>query len=339
MSKPLFFILSLLLVLTLGFYLLYNGGLTDWLIKASWFPAVFMLISLLAGLSIYFGNLWIEKVGTKNESRYTLLLLLIWGSLTAYSYGIGSLVSSAIGDGSENLSDGLALKGSIVGLILAILIVWINYSWISYARFSKNTIQHLRNERAKEELQYKLLRSQLTPHFLFNSFNTASNLIASHPEQAEDYIRKLAFNFKHLVKNGIQALNTLEKELEIVENYMHLMKVRYGEKVILEQRIKQEVVQNCIPSLAIQLLVENALKHNVASLDNPLKILITADQKQVVVTNTITRAPGQIHSTGIGLKNLTGRYSLYGNKLPTLHRSEHCFYVNLPYISNSTSKR
>ncbi|WP_057937995.1 sensor histidine kinase [Algoriphagus resistens] len=339
MSKPLSFILSLLLVLALGFYLLYNGGLIDWLTKASWFSGAFLLISILAGLSIYFGNLWFKRIETKHGNRYALLLLLIWGSLMAYSYGIGQMVNRALGDGLENRSDGLALKGSIVGLILAILIVWINYSWISYARFSKKTIQHLRNERTKEELQYKLLRSQLTPHFLFNSFNTASNLIASHPEQAENYIRKLAFNFRHLVKNGIQALNTLEKELEIVENYMHLMKVRYGEKVILEQRIKQEVVQNCIPALAIQLLVENALKHNVASLDNPLKILITADQKQVVVTNTITHAPGQISSTGVGLKNLKGRYSYYGNMLPTIHSSEHCFYVNLPYISNSTSQR
>ncbi|SFU20083.1 Histidine kinase [Algoriphagus locisalis] len=335
MSRTLSLLLSFLLVLSLGIYLLYNGGLIVWLGTASWYQGAFLLISLLAGLGIHLGSrvlkrnpLWEQG----NESLYIILFLLIWGILSGYSYLLEFLVNDVLKESIAENGRGLVLKGSVVGLILAIIIVWINYSWIAYAQFSKKTIQHLRNERNKEELQYKLLRSQLTPHFLFNSLNTASNLIATNPDQAESFIRKLAYNFKHLIKNGIQPLNSLEQELKIVENYMHLMKVRYGDKVILENRIKSEALDHQLPALAIQLLVENALKHNVASQEHPLKITITADRDKVVVNNSITRKPEQIPSIGIGLNNLKARYKLYGKQQISIQESQACFYVNLPFI-------
>ena len=341
MSRALSVFLSFLLILSLGSYLLYNGGLIDWLVKAPWFQGAALLISLTAGLGIHFGSSAIKKDSSwdqGNESLYILLFLLTWGTLSFYSYLLESLMTYGIGENDLGIGKGLTLKGSIVGLIISILIVWINYSWIAYAQFSKNTIQQLRNERNKEELQYKLLRSQLTPHFLFNSLNTASNLIATNPDQAENFIRKLAYNFKHLIKNGIQPLNSLEQELKIVENYMHLMNVRYGEKVILEKRIKPEALRQQLPALAIQLLVENALKHNVASQEQPLKITITADQDKVVVNNTITRKPEQIPSIGIGLTNLKARYNLYGNQQISIQESQACFFVNLPFIFPSIPK-
>ena len=335
MSRALSVLLSFLLILSLGIYLLYNGGLITWLGTAPWYQGAALLLSLIAGLGIHFGSAVIKKNPSweqGNESLYILLLLLTWGILSIYSYLLENLMSYGLGESNLIIGHGLTLKGSIVGLILAILIVWINYSWIAYAQFSKNTIQHLRNERNKEELQYKLLRSQLTPHFLFNSLNTASNLIATNPDQAESFIRKLAYNFKHLIKNGIQPLNSLEQELKIIENYMHLMNVRYGDKVILEKRIKTEALPHQLPALAIQLLVENALKHNVASQEHPLKITITADQDKVVVNNTITRKPEQIPSIGIGLTNLKARYKLYGKQQISIQESQANFYVNLPFI-------
>lgn len=340
MSRALSVLLSILLILSLGIYLLYNGGLIARLGIASWHQGAILLISLIAGLGIHFSGVVVKKNPTweqGNESLYILLLLLTWGIFGVYSFLLESLMSYELAE-SEIIGLGLTLKGSIVGLILAILIVWINYSWIAYSQFSKNTIQHLRNERNKEELQYKLLRSQLTPHFLFNSLNTASNLIATNPDQAESFIRKLAYNFKHLIKNGIQPLNSLEHELKIIENYMHLMNVRYGDKVILEKRIKPEALHNQLPALAIQLLVENALKHNVASQEHPLKITITADQDKVVVNNTITRKPEQIPSIGIGLTNLKARYKLYGKQQISIQESQACFYVNLPFIFSNSAK-
>ncbi len=241
------------------------------------------------------------------------------------------------GENLELLNGSLAVKGGIISLILSLLIIWIDYSWFAFARYSSETIHKMRENRNKKELQFKLLRSQLTPHFLFNSLNTASHLVSKQPEQAEEFIRKLAFNFTNLLRNGIQPLNTLEREMEIIDNYMHLMKVRYGEKVILEKRIKQGVSANFLPALGIQLLVENALKHNVASLECPVRIIITADDEQVVVANTLTQKPSNSDSMGIGLQNLRERYLHYGSAVPTIDHSKDFYGVRLPYVSQNTT--
>src|SRR5690606_15927115 len=203
-------------------------------------------------------------------------------------------------------------------MVLRLLLIWSDYSWFAFAGYSKETIHRLRATRGKQELQFNRLRSQLTAHVLDNALNTAPPVVAVYPDQAEEFIRKLAFNCTKLNRNGIQPLNTHAREMEIVDNYMHLMEVRYGDKVVLEKRIKAGTEGHFLPALAIQLLVENALKHNVASLDSPLKIMVTADQMQVVVTNTVTHKPENIESTGIGLQNLRERYLHYGRSTPSI---------------------
>jgi len=342
MEKSLPFLFSLILVGSLGLYLHYDGRMLEGFASASWHQGVLLFMTIVASLVMSFAYIHVSRNQSWDKGyvlRSIYIFVVIWSVLALYSYGVEELLTLEFGERLEMLNKSLTTKGSLVALILAIVIVWIDYSWFAYAVYSKETIGHLRNERKKEELQFKLLRSQLTPHFLFNSLNTASNLIANQPGQAEEFIRKLAFNFTNLTKNGLQPLNTLQQELEIIENYMHLMHIRYGEKVILEQRIKSCVLQRYLPALGIQLLVENALKHNVASLDTPLKIIITADHEQVAVANTITQKPQNIQSTGVGLANLTARYQHHNGKSPRIYQSEGFYYVCLPYITPTTGKR
>lgn len=342
MEKSLSVLFSLILVGSLGLYLHYDGGMLAGFAIVSWHQGVLLLMTVSASLILSFAYIQI----TRNQSwdkgyvlRSIYIFAVIWGGLALYSYGVEELLGHELGEKLEMLNKSLTTKGILIALILAVVIVWIDYSWFAYAVYSKETIGHLRNERKKEELQFKLLRSQLTPHFLFNSLNTASNLIVNQPEQAEEFIRKLAFNFTNLTKNGLQPLNTLKQELDIIENYMHLMHIRYGRKVVLEQRIKPCALQRYLPALGIQLLVENALKHNVASLEIPLKIIITADHEQVAVANTITQKPQNIQSNGVGLANLTARYQHHNGKPPRIYQSEGFYYVCLPYITPTTGKR
>jgi two-component system LytT family sensor kinase len=345
-EKILTFLISVTLIAALTLYLFYHVGLISWMQEATadrWIVLVFA-ISFTA-LVISQGYSFIVQVKPWDQGHLTrsfALLTILTGILAAYSYFLDVMVKKWLLGYDEiaaSLSGSLLLKGALVSLILSLLIIWIDYSWFAFARYSKETIHRLRANRNKKELQFNLLRSQLTPHFLFNSLNTASHLVTVHPDQAEDFIRKLAFNFTNLVRNGIQPLNTLAREIEIVDNYMHLMKVRYGDKVVLEKRIKPGTEDQFLPALAIQLLVENSLKHNVASLDVPLKIMITADQKQVVVTNTITHRPENIESTGIGQQNLRDRYLHYGRQKPTISQSGGFYEVRLPFITLTNTDR
>lgn len=345
-EKLLFFLLATALTACLTAYLFYHVGLISWLSELSpkqW--GMLALMSGLAGLVLSQGYLFVVRVCPWEQGHLTrsvVLLSLLTGTLAAFSYFLDGRVKGwllGFDEVAASLSGSLLVKGSLVGMILSLLVIWIDYSWFAFARYSKQTIQGLRSTRTKKELQFNLLRSQLTPHFLFNSLNTASYLATSHPDQAEVFIRKLAYNFTHLIQNGSQALNTLERELEIVDNFMHLMNVRYGDKVVLEKRIKPATSECLLPALAIQLLVENALKHNVASLDIPLKIMITVDQLQVVVTNTRTSKPEKVESTGIGLKNLRERYRFFGKSLPVISQTEAFYEVRLPFVNPTDTDR
>ena len=345
-EKLLSFLISVALTAALTFYLFYHVGLVSWMREASvnrW--SVLALAISFTGLVISRGYSFIVQVRPWDQGHVTrsfALLTILTGTLTAYSYFLDVMVKKWLLGYDEiaaSLSGSLILKGALVSMILSLLIIWIDYSWFAFARYSKETIHRLRATRDKQELQFNLLRSQLTPHFLFNSLNTASHLVAVYPDQAEEFIRKLAFNFTNLIRNGIQPLNTLAREMEIVDNYMHLMKVRYGDKVVLEKRIKAGTEGHFLPALAIQLLVENALKHNVASLDAPLKIIVTADQMQVVVTNTITHLPENIESTGIGQQNLRDRYLHYGRQRPSISQTGGFYEVRLPYITQTETAK
>lgn len=341
-DKLLYFCLAVTLVTCLTGYLFYQVGLISWSKDLSWIQwSILVGMIASAGLLISQGYYFVIQVRPWDQGHVTrslALLIILTGTLTGYSYFLDVMVKDWLINQDEittTLSGNLMLKGALVSLILSLLILWIDYSWFAFARYSKETIHQLRNTRHKKELQFNLLRSQLTPHFLFNSLNTASHLTSTHPEQAEEFIRKLGFNFTNLIRNGIQPLNTLGRELEIVDNFMHLMKVRYGNKVILEKRIKTGTESNFLPALGIQLLVENALKHNVASLEAPLKIMITADQHQVVVTNKITHKPENIQSSGIGQQNLKERYLHYGRSIPSISESGGFYEVRLPYITQT----
>ncbi|MBN7811371.1 histidine kinase [Algoriphagus sp. H41] len=345
-EKLLSFLLAAALTACLTAYLFYHVGLISWMRELSatqWVTLAGMIIG--AGLLISQGYRFIIQVRPWDQGHVTrsmALLTILTGTLAAYTYFLDVMVQDWLLDLGENTSPStgsLLLKGGLVSLILSLLIIWIDYSWFAFARYSKETIHRLREERNKKELQFNLLRSQLTPHFLFNSLNTASYLATSHPDQAEEFIRKLAFNFTNLIRNGIQPLNSLERELEIVDNYMHLMKVRYGDKVLLEKRVKAGMEAKLLPALGIQLLVENAMKHNVASLESPLKIMITAEQQQVVVTNTLTQKPEKVESTGIGLRNLKERYLHHGRAIPTVSQQGGFYEVHLPYVTPKDSQR
>lgn len=345
-EKLLSFLISAALTAVLTFYLFYHMGLISWMRETSssqW--GVLLLAAACSGLFISQGYSFIVKVRPWDQGHATrslALLTILTGTLTVYSYFLDVMVKSwllGFDDVSASLSGSIVLKGALVSLMLSLLIIWSDYSWFAFARYSKETIHRLRATRNRKELQFNLLRSQLTPHFLFNSLNTASHLAGVYPDQAEEFIRKLAFNFTSLIRNDIQPLNTLQQELEIIDNYMHLMKVRYGDKVILERRIKSGTESNYLPALGIQLLVENAIKHNVASVEAPIKIMVTADQTRVVITNTITHQPENVQSTGIGLQNLRERYRYYGRALPSISETGGFYEVRLPYITPTDAVR
>jgi two-component system, LytTR family, sensor kinase len=330
------------LVLTgLHYYLIYSIGAKVAIESLDEMNKGVMVINIaVTSLILLFSYLRLAKTlsfkkfpGLRFSLTYGMNLFLILASVFLFSYYLQEVFAET----NVFPSDGFKfyrLNGVIVSIILCLLFSLGDFSWYTYYRFEAETLSKLRETRRRKELQFEVLKEQLTPHYLFNSLNTASNLITAEPQQAELFLRKLGNNFQFLVEHSKEPLNTLENELEIVNSYFHLMKVRFGEKIKLTIEVDKDLLKNKIPSLGMQMLVENAFKHNTASMDKPVEVLIKADKKGIVVENNKTTPPATVHSTGTGLKNLVERYEYLSEDKVRVFHSINFYSVTLPYVKS-----
>jgi hypothetical protein len=188
------------------------------------------------------------------------------------------------------------------------------------------------------QMQYEALASQVNPHFLFNSLNTLSALIREHQdENALKYINKLSDIFRYTLYASNQSLKTLQEELEIIDAYRYLLKIRYEDSLSFRFRIDEKYRSYLLPNLSLQLLIENTIKHNEVSADRPLVIdIYTTGDDRIAVSNRIQQKWNDSHSPGIGLKNLNKRYRLLFTKEITVENDGVHFTVKLPLIHENS---
>jgi ligand-binding sensor domain-containing protein len=216
-------------------------------------------------------------------------------------------------------------------LILILLIAGVYL----YIRFREKRLKR-RQEAMREKIrfQFENLKSQINPHFLFNSFSTLIALIDQNQNTAIEYVEELSNLFRTLLEYKDQELIMLNEELSIVNNYYNLQKKRYGSN--LQLQISKEKLQENImlPPLTLQLLIENAVKHNVVSKEHVLKIEIYTDQpsEYLFVENNRHKKNEPVSSTGIGIRNIIDRYNLLTDKKIQIIQSEEFFKVGLPFI-------
>lgn len=193
-------------------------------------------------------------------------------------------------------------------------------------------VDQLDQERTNAELE--ALRNELDPHFIFNSLNTLNHLILHNPLQAHSFNNKLAQVYKYFLINRHKQLVSLPDELEFMENYFYLLQIRHDDKLNIQLDIKPPDSSVLIPPCALQILLENAIKHNSFTTAEPLTIRIQQNGQSLKVSNDVKPKPYPAHSTGIGLKNLSSRYRILCKKDIKVERSGSVFSVRLPLITN-----
>lgn len=181
--------------------------------------------------------------------------------------------------------------------------------------------------------QFEALKNQLNPHMLFNSLNTLYSLIRESPEKAQEYLSELSKVMRYTLQKDNESHSiTLNEEMEFVHSYIYLLKMRYEDNLIFNFNIDETAVNRQIPKMAIQMLIENAVKHNEISNRHPLKIDITTKSDFIEVSNNLQLRRGTVSSTGIGLNNLSTRYKLLYKKDIEIIETEKRFSVILPLI-------
>lgn len=188
--------------------------------------------------------------------------------------------------------------------------------------------------RERIRFQFENLKSQINPHFLFNSFSTLIALIDQNQQAAIEYVEELSNLFRTVLEYKDQDLISLREELTIIDNYYNLQKKRYGANLNLEIEKLADEEKIMVPPLTLQLLIENAIKHNIVSKDYPLEIRIFADLKEqyLFVENNLQPIKEEIKSTGIGIKNIVDRYHLLSDRKIQISKTELNFTLGLPFI-------
>ncbi|MBO0935846.1 histidine kinase [Fibrella sp. HMF5335] len=190
-----------------------------------------------------------------------------------------------------------------------------------------------RMEQEKVEVQIRGLQAQVNPHFLFNSLNSLSALIEDDTERAGLFLDELSSVYRYLLRSNDQILTSLAAELAFSRSYCHLLQTRHGSALRVEWQVDTPLLTRQIPPLTLQLLLENAVKHNIALPDQPLHIAITTDdQERLQVRNNVQRKSVRVASPGLGLANILSKYQMLNQPVPTIREDAGQFVVTLPLV-------
>lgn len=287
---------------------------------------------------IWVGSIWIHsKLRTTFSIRNNPFIKI--ASLCA----ISMLFGCSLGSGStmlwfyfskDDFSWTILLKFNLL-CALAIIVFTLVYEILFLNKereLDSKIVTQLDRERSQAELE--ALQNELDPHFIFNSLNTLNHLIVNNPQQAYSFNNKLAQVYKYFLINKNNELISLSEELEFIDSYFFLLQIRHDDKLDLQTELNNHpegLVM--IPPFALQILVENAIKHNEFSHDNPLKIKMVMNNQYLKVSNNMKPKPYLVNSTGIGLKNLSSRYKIICNKDIVIENTGNEFIVKLPLIN------
>lgn len=187
------------------------------------------------------------------------------------------------------------------------------------------------SKRASINAQYESLKNQVNPHFLFNSLNALTNLVYQDQDKAVKFIKELSDVYRYVLDTREKEVVPLEGELKFLQAYLYLQQIRFGEKLKIDLRLTDG--NYMVAPLALQMLVENAIKHNEISEEHPLTIEVYKHDKFIVVENTLQRKsvlPGE--SPGLGLENIRKRYEFLSNDKVEVNEHNGKFSVALPII-------
>ncbi|MBL0357902.1 MAG: histidine kinase [Chitinophagaceae bacterium] len=195
---------------------------------------------------------------------------------------------------------------------ITIIAIYESIYFMHELRHSVEETENLKRENLSAQLN--ALRTQVNPHFLFNNLNTLCSIIPEDPKQAVDFVQQLSKLYRHILEVKDEKSIPLKDELDVLKAYAFLLKTQFGSNLEIDIDVADEKLQKRIVPLSLQLLMENAIKHNIVSADKPLKINVFSENGSLIVSNNLQKK-NQLHeSTGIGLDNIRNRYKLLGDK-------------------------
>lgn len=289
---------------------------------------------MLALYLFYYIELWLNKkspwqtsilkrfviqLGLESLTIFTLFIVLRWILLWVF-YNNALVV----------LTDEFILIATVVLVTFIYNVLNLGSFLLFEWRYSLAELERFKKENA--ESKFEALQNQVNPHFLFNSLNTLSSLMYHNVDAAAKYIRQLSQVYRYVLENSNNELVTLKQELEFIDAYEFLLSLRFTDRIHFTRTIAPGQEQMLIAPMTLQILVENAVKHNIISSKKPLLISIDANDAWISVSNNLQLKQAEGYSSGQGLNNIESRYRFLTEKNMRIEKSEELFKVEIPLI-------
>jgi sensor histidine kinase YesM len=263
------------------------------------------------------------------QSSYMMLFTLVLNNLLSFATHL-----FVFDYGSHTDTIDILICSNSASFFCTIMIIAI-YESIYFMNELRSSVEE--SEKLKREslsAQLNALRSQVNPHFLFNTLNTLSSLIPENPKHAVDFVQQLSKVYRHILEVKDEKSILLKDELDLLKAYTFLLKTRFDKNLDVTIDIPTEKLQKRIVPMSLQILMENAIKHNIVSADKPLHIDISTVNGSLVVSNNLQMKNQVNECTGIGLDNIRNRYKLISEKPVNVTTNNNNFTVSIPLIDN-----
>lgn len=223
---------------------------------------------------------------------------------------------------------------NIVVTVLLIIVELVDFGIFSLNlwRVSLGEVERFKKESI--EFQLATLKAQVNPHFLFNSLNTLSSLVYQNPDSAALFVRRLARVYRYILENQEREMVKLSEEVRCLEDYISLLNTRFGESISFKIDIPKNSRKRFIAPMTLQMLVENAIKHNIKSRKKPLEMTIKLENDKILVSNNLQTKQRVGFSSGIGLQNIQSRYAYLTDHKVEIMFNEERFTVKIPMLDS-----
>ncbi|MFS4417089.1 2TM domain-containing protein [Maribacter sp. 2307ULW6-5] len=296
----------------------------------------FLYALVITATNIYYNDYLGQKFSWETQTQKRLWYGAV-GSilLTVLAFGLTRLLIGIVfyGQSVDAFFQGENLDNYLFTLFIAILVSAILHAFYFYKALQDTKVKEQRIIAGTTAAQFDALKNQLDPHFLFNSLNVLTSLIEEDPGQAQKFTTSLSKVYRYVLEQKNKDLVSVDEELAFARTYVKLLKMRFEDSIVLNIPETSENPEAKIVPLSLQLLLENAVKHNVITATKPLHIHVREEGGALVVSNNLQQKKVVKKGSGVGLQNIQQRYALLSGRQMEIAQDHTAFTVRLPMLT------
>lgn len=298
------------------------------------------IVSILLTFIIWEGNLFLDKQFAKvfPWTQKPLLRLIVQvitnifysAGLIYYALKIYDKYVCIVPEPTQQKFLGISI---IIGTLVSLLLLASEFGSQFFNQWKLSLIEVERYKKESMEAQLEVLKSQINPHFLFNNLSVLSSLVYIDQDKAVEFINQFSKVYRYVIDCNNKELTSLKSELDFIDSYIFLLKIRFGENIIFQLDIDQKYHAHLIPPMALELLIENTIKHNEVSTEKPLYVEILSNTNNYLIVKNKLQPRNDIeHGTKLGLQNIKKRYAHYSSLPVMVNKNNSFFEVQIPLL-------